>query len=88
MQFEWDEKKRKINLKEHKIDFDVVISVFKENRCKLKRWDKRGYEGEEREITIGMIDDGRIVVVVHVDRGENIRIISARKATQKERKIY
>ena len=86
MQFEWDEKKNTANLQKHGISFEVAMTIFK--GFILTRWDRRSYEDEDREISIGMIEGGRVILAVHVDRGEKVRMISARKATKKERKMY
>ncbi len=86
MEFEWDEKKNKANIRRHGISFELASIIF--NDFVISRWDKRSYGGEEREISYGRIRGERIIVVVHIDRGEKIRIISARKANKKERKIY
>jgi uncharacterized DUF497 family protein len=88
MSFEWDEQKNKTNIRDHKISFEQAISIFRNDRCRVTRWDQRSYDGEDREISIGIIDDGRIITIVHLDRGDNIRIVSARKATKQERVIY
>ncbi len=86
MKFIWDEAKRKKNMEKHKIDFKDVINVF--NNPYLSWIDDREDYGELREILIG--DTGQtIVVVVYIDKeNKTIRIISARRATKHERKLY
>ena len=86
MQFEWDENKNAVNLKKHGISFGRASTIF--DGFVLSRIDNWFYPGEERDISIGMIEGGRVVVIVHVERNSKIRIISARKATKKERKLY
>jgi len=86
MQFEWDESKNVINIKKHGISFERASTIFK--GYVLTRWEKCFHRGEDRECSIDMIEGKRVVVVIHVDRGDKIRIISARKATKKERKLY
>lgn len=88
MQFEWDDEKNKINIKKHKISFSVAKFVFNdENRIEI--FDEIHSIDEDRYITIGLIDQVPIVVmVVYTERSQNIRIISARKATAEERRIY
>jgi uncharacterized protein len=71
--FEWDEGKRRANIRKHAIDFVDVPEVFD--------------YGETRFVTIGLLR-GRAVVVVHTERGGKIRVISARKATRHETKAY
>lgn len=86
MQFEWDENKNEINLRKHKIDFSDVPIVFKGPM--LIDYDDRQDYGEERWIGMGLMND-ILVIVIFTERGEDtIRIISARKANQKECKRY
>lgn len=88
MQFEWDDEKEKINIIKHGIDFTTAARVFKdENRLEL--FDEAHSDFEDRYITIGLIDEvAYLVMVVYTEREEAIRLISARKATQKERRMY
>lgn len=88
MIFEWDSEKEKININKHGLDFSTAARVFMdENRLEI--FDELHSDLEERYITIGMIDNiAYIVVVVYTERGEVIRIISARKATKNERRMY
>lgn len=88
MIFEWDSEKEKININKHGLDFSTAARVFMdENRLEI--FDELHSDLEERYITIGMIDNiAYIVVVVYTERGEAIRIISARKATKNERRMY
>ncbi len=90
--FEWDLNKAKTNLKKHKIEFEMATSVFKDKKA-ISIYDDEHSQYEDRWITIGMDFETRTLVVVHtfikIDK-ENckIRIISARKATKNEAKIY
>ncbi|MDJ0691214.1 MAG: BrnT family toxin [Xenococcaceae cyanobacterium MO_188.B32] len=86
MQFEWDESKNAANLKKHGISFEEAKLIF-DNVVFTSIDDRFDYE-EIREISIGAIESLVVVTVVHTDRGEVTRIISARKATKKERKKY
>lgn len=88
MQFEWDEEKNRINLKKHGIDFETAALVFAdENRYEI--YDDVHSEGEDRFITIGYINDiAYVVMVVYTERKDLIRLISARKATNYERRLY
>ena len=88
MQFEWDDEKEKINIVKHGIDFTTAARVFKdENRLEL--YDEVHSDTEDRYITIGIIDGvAYLVMVVYTEREESIRLISARKATKQERRMY
>ena len=85
MLFEWDDKKRLLNLEKHKIDFADVIQLFKNPY--LTKEDKRKDYGEKRWIALGIVNKV-IVVIVFTQRAQTIRIISARKANKIERSIY
>jgi hypothetical protein len=84
--FEWDENKNRQNLKKHKISFEEAIEIF--NGIVFTKIDDRYDYGEVREISIGAIQGVVIITVAHTERNCKIRIISARKATAKERKDY
>ncbi len=86
MQFEWDEQKRRTNIRKHGFDFRDAFKVF--SLPILVASDDRYDYGEERWIGIGMLE-GRIVVVVFTERGDKIiRIISMMKALTHERIRY
>ncbi|MDR2627955.1 MAG: BrnT family toxin [Dysgonamonadaceae bacterium] len=87
MEFEWDENKRISNLVKHRIDFIDATLVFRDPRRLNNRDTTKDY-GETRINTIGELKDGVIVAVIHTDRQGVIRIISARRASRKERKLY
>jgi len=85
MSYEWDPNKAIVNIEKHGIDFVDAVTVFDDiNAVTI---DDPDYE-EHRFITIAMDALGRILVVVYTWRGDIIRLISARKATKKERKQY
>jgi hypothetical protein len=85
--FEWDEKKAIANRRKHKVSFEEATTVFDDPF--LATFPDAEHSGDERRyISIGASSRGRILVVVHTDRGANIRIISCRKATPSERKEY
>nr|WP_150107072.1 BrnT family toxin [Halothece sp. PCC 7418] len=86
MMFEWDENKNQQNLKKHKISFEEAVEIF--DGIVFTAIDERYNYGETREISIGAIQGVVIITVVHTERNGNIRIISARKATPKERRQY
>ena len=83
--FEWDPKKAASNVRKHGIRFADAVSALEDDRAITVSDDSTG---EERWVTIGMDAVGRIVVVVYTWRGERTRIISARRATQRESRQY
>jgi hypothetical protein len=85
-QFEWDEEKNRANQAKHGISFEEASAVF--DSPLLTAPDDREEYGEERLITTGQLGSAVIVVVVHTDRNERIRLISARKANRNERQAY
>ena len=87
MEFEWDEDKAKANVKKHKVDFGEAATVFGDFLSRTFP-DPGHWLDEDRFITIGISDRGRVLIVSHTDRAERTRIISARKATPRERKVY
>jgi uncharacterized DUF497 family protein len=87
LKFEWDPQKAKINLGKHGVSFAEASTAFKDI-LSLTIDDPLHSSDEERLVLIGMSYKNRIIVVVHTERGDNIRIISARKAIKKERKYY
>jgi len=94
MIFEWDEEKNKKNYKKHGVTFHVAESVFHDSNARLI-YDDNHSSDEDRYILLGMSDDLKLLVVVHIyfediylDQDQLIRIISARKASQSEEKQY
>jgi len=85
--FEWDRTKAKLNLRNHGVSFEEASTVFGDTRS-ITIHDPLHFEGEDRFVDIGMSAKLRILIVVYTERGNHIRIISARTATPKERKIY
>ena len=85
MTFDWDEAKRTGNVWKHGIDFIGVETVFDGLTVTVE--DDRHAYGEQRFVTIGLLN-GRVVVVVHTEREDRVRIISIRKATRNEERIY
>jgi uncharacterized DUF497 family protein len=82
---EWDEAKRVVNLDKHGLDFADAGEVL-EGPC-LERLDTRKDYGEDRWLVLGSLR-GRVVFLVYTEREERMRIISFRKATAEERKVY
>jgi len=87
MQFEWDRAKAGQNLKKHRLSFDEAVTVFYDPLA-ATFGDPDHSVGENRFITIGRSSHGRLLVVVHADRGDHLRVISARLATARERKRH
>ena len=87
MKFEWDPVKAVANEGKHGVTFDEASAVFGDVLSVSGR-DLEHSVGENRLITFGLSNHGRVLVVSHTDRGGVIRIISARPATRKEKRIY
>jgi hypothetical protein len=87
MRFEWDGSKATANLKKHRISFDEAVTVFYDALAATFA-DPDHSDDESRFITVGYSPRGRLLVVCHVDRGGAIRLISARRATPRERKRH
>ena len=87
LNFEWDETKSSSNRAKHGIDFDETVTVFTDTLA-ITIADPSHSKAEARFIDIGLSVRGRLLVVVYTERGDNIRIISCRKATSAERKEY
>jgi uncharacterized DUF497 family protein len=85
VRFTWNDKKRKSNLKKHGIDFADAETIF--GGLVLTFEDDRFDYEERRFLTVGMLSD-IVVVIAHTETDEEIRIISMRKATKNEQKIY
>jgi uncharacterized protein len=90
--FEWDRNKASANLRKHKVSFDEAKTIFADELL-VTFPDEIHSENEERFISIGTSANSRILLLVHTENDfiENkivIRIISCRKATNLERKIY
>lgn len=85
MEFEWDEAKRKSNLRNHGIDFAGIEQAFEGETVTIL--DDRFDYSEQRFVTFGLLD-GRVVAIAHTETDEVIRIISVRKATKYEESSY
>ena len=85
--FEWDPAKAETNLKKHGVAFEEAVTVFGDP-LSLTIGDPLHSAGEHRFIIVGLSQQGRILVVAHTERGEHIRLISARRATRRERKQH
>ena len=85
MKFEWDQGKNLINQKKHKISFETAAYVFQDENY-IEMYDFEHSTEEDRYIAIGCV--GEVLFVVFTERKENIRLISARLATESERRLY
>lgn len=85
--FEWDQEKATRNVVKHGVSFDEAVSVFGDTLA-LTFSDTDHSESEDRSRTYGMSNKSRLLVVIHTERRNNVRIISARKATRYEKSIY
>lgn len=88
MEFAWDERKNRSNKQKHGVSFETASLVF-DDPYHLTRQD-REVDGEARWQTIGMVNGTHVLLVAHTvpEDDELIRILSARKATRHERRIY
>ena len=87
LQFEWDARKEVLNRKKHGISFEEAATAFGDPRS-VTVPDPEHSRDEERFVLLGLSYRGRLLVVVHTERGENLRIISARKASKREGRQY
>jgi uncharacterized DUF497 family protein len=87
MEFEWDDAKAETNERKHGVPFTEAMTVFGDP-LSLTGYDPDHSDDEDRYITMGLSGAGRHLIVSHTDRGDKIRIISAREASRGERKDY
>jgi uncharacterized DUF497 family protein len=87
MHFEWDRLKADRNRRKHRVTFDEAVTIFHDSLSATFD-DPKQITGERRLISVGYSSRGRLLVVSHVERGETIRIISARLATAHERRRH
>jgi uncharacterized DUF497 family protein len=87
MRFTWDPAKERRNKRKHRVGFQEATTVFGDPLA-VTVSDPDHSTGEERLLTIGQSSTGELTVVCHVEQGDTIRIISARRATAHERKDY
>jgi len=85
--FEWDPRKAGTNARKHKVFFKEAATVFDDPLSSTFSDPDHSVE-EDRFITIGESSGGRLLIVSHTERGDRIRIISARAATSSERQAY
>lgn len=87
MRFEWDADKATANLEKHGLSFEEASTAFGDPLSRTVR-DPLYSDEEDRFVIVGMTGAGRLVVVVHTDRGESVRLITARIATSAERRRH
>ena len=85
MVFEWDEEKNLLNQRKHGISFETAAYVFADENY-IEMYDFEHSISEDRYIAIGLVGD--VLFVVFTERKEKIRLISARLATEAERRLY
>lgn len=86
MSYQWDPRKAASNLEKHGMDFADAVGVFEDEWALTIK--EQYVAGEQRFVTMGMDFLGRMLVVVYMYRNDDIRLISARTATKRERRIY
>ena len=87
IEFQWDKEKALRNFKKHGVTFEEAVTAFYDTLSSTIS-DNEHSEGEARFLLLGLSNQSRLLVVSHTDRGNTIRIISARQATNKEHKYY
>ena len=87
MNFEWDPRKAAQNERKHRVTFDEAMTVFADCES-ITVPDPDHSVDEERFLIVGSSSRGRVLVVSHAERGENVRIISARRADARERRKH
>jgi uncharacterized DUF497 family protein len=87
MNFDWDPKKAAANLRKHGVSFCEAATIFADP-LSITSHDPDHSVMEHRFITVGLDQTGRVLLVSHTDRGDTVRIISARKTTRQERNYY
>ena len=87
MKFEWNLEKARQNLEKHSVSFEEAATVFNDS-LSVTFPDPQHSLGENRYVMIGVSKFGKLLVVAHTDRNDNVRLISARKATRQEKRFY
>lgn len=87
MQFEWDENKAERNLLKHGVSFEEAKTVF-DDPLYIDFYDPDHSKDEERYLIVGESNQGRVLIVSYTERGNSIRLISAREVTRTEREAY
>jgi len=87
MRFEWDENKATINLSKHSVSFEEAKTVF-DDPLYIDFYDPDHSEDEERYLIVGESNQERLLIVSYTERGDSVRLISAREVTRTEREAY
>ena len=87
MKFEWDPEKTRSNIRKHKVSFEEAATALRDPMS-ATGLDPDHSVSEERFVTFGVSERGRLLVVAHADKDDTIRIISAREASKGEKRIY
>jgi uncharacterized DUF497 family protein len=87
MRFEWDSAKARSNWEKHGVSFEEAATIFGD-QLSITVGDPDHSDEEDGYVSIGMSAGSRMLVVIHTDRGDVIRLISARPATPRERRTY
>ena len=87
MQFEWNENKAASNLSKHEVSFEEAKTVF-DDPLYVDFYDPDHSEDEARYLILGESSRGRLLIVSYTERGDSIRLISAREVTRIEQKAY
>lgn len=87
IRYEWGPGKAESDAKKHGVSFTEAVTVFADI-LSMSYYDPDHSEEEDRFITIGLARSGELLVIGHTDREDRIRIITARRATRRERKLY
>jgi uncharacterized protein len=87
MKFEWDPEKARSNIRKHKVSFEEAATALRDPMS-ATGLDPDHSVSEERFVTFGVSERGRLLVVAHADKDDTIRIISAREASKGEKRIY
>jgi uncharacterized DUF497 family protein len=87
LKFEWDPAKAKANWKKHGVSFELASTVFRDPFA-IDRIDDRADYGEIRFVIVGTAEESVLLSVAYTERGDRLRLISARRATQEEQDDY
>lgn len=87
MQFEWDASKAERNLSKHGVSFEEAKTVF-DDPLYVDFYDPDHSKDEERYLIVGESDRGRLLIVSYTERGDSMRLISAREVKRTEREAY
>ncbi|MBG1265009.1 BrnT family toxin [Nostoc sp. WHI] len=87
MKFEWNQNKAASNFSKHRVSFEEAKTVF-DDPLYVDFYDPDHSDDEERYLIVGESNQGRLLIVSYTERGNSIRLISAREVTRTEREVY